>query len=233
MTGKRRGFGGLFEITTDEPKKESPRPAPTAAPRKAADTSEGPPVEISSIIPGAASAAPRRSAARAASSSTSVGDSHRVAQLVEDVQKHVPQENASLQLVNAMKSLEGIVEDPAARRTAAIKVLGTQGVTEESVMAGNREVAQAIDDRLNLLLSQSEDIIRPQNVTGKRTQAAALREQNAESNRQIEALRAQIADRERQATELEEEATRSDADLNQFKTEVETARIAAKAIYGI
>lgn len=229
--GKRSLLGGLFEVTSDA-KKEPPRPAPAAPPKKTADTSEGPPMEISSIIPGATSAPSRRSTSRAAPSPASAGDSRRVAQLVEDVQQHVPQGNASLQLVNAMKSLEGIVEDPAARRTAAIKVLGTQGVTEESVMAGNREVERAIDDRLNLLLSQSEDV-RAQNVAGRRSQAATLREQNAESNRQIEALRAQIADRERQATELEEEATRSDTDLNQFRTEVETARIAAKAIYGI
>lgn len=228
-SGGKRSFLGLFEIE-EGPKKSTPKPSASAA--SPIDMSDGPPREISTLVPGGTSPPTTKRASARTPSPTPVGDSRRVAQLVEDVQKYVPQENATLQLVNAMKSLEGILEDPAARKAAALKVLATQGITEESVMAGSKEVQRAIDDRLNELLAQSDDV-RQRNVAGKQAEAVTLREQNAESRRQIEAIQAEISERERQAAQLDQEASQNDSDLSQFKTDVETARIAARELYGV
>lgn len=231
MGANKTSILGLFEVETRaKPAVQTALPASNPA----AGSEEGPLV-VSSLVPRDSVQTVSRRPRQAAPPSASAGiapSSSKIAELVIDVQQHVPAGNATMKLIEAMKSIEAIVPDQATRKDAALKILATQGVTAQAVAEGEREVAQAIDRRLDELLAQS-DTVRATQVEGKRAEAKALRDQTAENQRRVEAINAENADLERKATELDSSATTLETQLNQFRQDVEGARATARVAYGV
>lgn len=229
-TGRKSLLGGLISIEQDaSAPAASPEVVRERDPAPQPQTPDRPPMTLNALIPGGGAlvAPSKRTAATVSPSSSS-----KVAELVAEVQKHVPAGNATLQLMTAMDSLKDVLSDPNMRRDAALKVLATQGVTAESVAAGQKEVEAAIDRCLDGLI-QSADAVRARDVDGKRSEAQTLRGQIDGKRREIDAINSTIAGLEREAAALDEQAQAREGELQQFRTDVETARIAARTTYGV
>ena len=236
-SGRKSLLGGLISIE-EEPKsaKDDVSPATVVRERASAPApipetvSERPPMTLESIMGGAPAPTPKKSAPTP--TPAPAGDSGRVANLVAEVKKHVPTGNATLQLMTAMESLKDVLSDPVVRRNAALKVLATQGVTAEAVASGEHEVATVIDRCFDSLLQQA-DALRVRDVEGKRTEAQGLRVQADGKRAEIEAINQTITGLEREAVTLDRDAQTRDGEIQGLKADIETARIAARASYGV
>lgn len=232
MPAKQKG-GGLASLFI-RPESEMPRDEgsvrPTARPQPTQfEETSGAPEIISSLIPGGASVPARRKSAPAPQVpldvSTATGPSATVVALVDEVRKHVPTDNPTMKLMEAMKPLEAYLPDPTARKAAALAVLASQGVTAKDVESGAKEVENAIDTCLDTLLAQA-DQVRGRDVDNRRSEAERLRSE-------VHELTQKIAGLNRQAGELDSQASASETSLNQFKQDVEAARAHAREVYGV
>lgn len=232
MSAKQKGGGiaSLFIRPDSGPVREEESARPTARPEPARfeGSSDGPEV-ISSLVPGGASVPVRRKSVPTSVAthdvSASMGPSETVMALVDEVRKHVPTDNPTMKLMEAMKPLAKFLHDPTALKAAALAVLESQGVTAKDVQSGAKEVEGAIDTCLDSLLAQANQV-RGRDVDTRRNEAERLRGEVAELTRKI-------ADLNRQAGELDSLAKASETSLEQFTKDVEAARAHAREVYGV
>lgn len=235
----KKGRGGLGSLLfkdperaaalfATEPKAQPARGRPaTAAP--AAPSSQGfvpERISLSSLIPGVTAgevsvvAKPVAQKAKAAQ-----GSPERVAQLIEAARGQVSPENPTLRLSAQMATLEAYIPDEATRRAAALDTLKAQGISPEDIKRGVAEVRGTLEACFSKFLEETE-MVRNQNVTQRRQSAQALREQ-------VSGLESQIAELKAQAAQLEAAAAASNNDLDEFVADVQTARSAAMAQFGV
>lgn len=235
-SGRKSLLGGLLSIE-EEPKPAKDDVSPEVVVRERAPAAsisesvvERPPMTLESIIGGAPAPAPKKSAPTPAPAPA--GNSERVADLVAAVVNKVPAKNATLQLMVTMRSLEKALSDPVVRREAALNVLISQGVTAEAVAAGEREVETVIEQCFTDWQKQADGLI-VRDVDGKRAEAKGLRAQADGKRAEIEAINQTIAGLERDAAALDTAAQTRGDEIQSLKTDIETARIAARASYGV
>lgn len=182
-------------------------------------------ISLSPLIPGADEAVSAARPVRRQQQEVT-GSPERVGQLISEANMRVPADNATVKLMQQMAALESYVLDPVARKQAALKTLELQGITAADIEKGVRDVQQALDAYFDQLLKDTNTIVRVRDVTNRRTQVDTMRGQVGELERQI-------ADLKTQAQALEAAAVASENKLNAFVVDVEAARAAAFAGYGI
>lgn len=143
----------------------------------------------------------------------------------------MPHDNAVFQLMTVMASIESEMPDLSLRRTMAMKMLASQGITADMITQGQGEIVKTIDGYFDGLVTQAQQA-RQDDVEGKREQARLLRVKIEDNKGRIAAIEAESSGFERDAAGFDEAADLQDQKLSQFTTDLETARAAARAAYG-
>lgn len=215
-------LGNFVEVTKDAPASKTisaPRaPAPSPAPQPDLE-----PEEIGSLMRSTASAAtpPVKSSSRSAAPPAPAHPS-RVPALVAQVQGRIPQDNALTKLAVLEQQL-GAISDPETRRTTALGILGSQGITEETLAAARSSLESAISGYFDNLQQQAQSRLT--------AQIPQIRQQAAQARGQIETLKDQIDTLTAKAEDLEKSASDEEADLTDLMNEIESARTAALSTY--
>jgi cytochrome c556 len=153
---------------------------------------------------------------------TSSGPSARTLEMVAAAQKQIPADNAQLKLDAAMESIKAIEPDAIKRRAMALAMLGSQGISADTIEGDAVEARKLMSDFIATLSSQLKTK-RENGVDSVRTQATTLREQATGLESEITKIREKQTKLNGDAEELEAKATTEENSLNAAVTDVEAA----------
>ena len=154
--------------------------------------------------------------------SKAAGPSARTLEMLTEAQKEVPNDNAQFKLDAAMESIKALEPDATKRRTMALAILNSQGISSEKVEADAKKASQIMSGFITTLSSQLT-AQRETAVVNVRTEANSLRAQATDLEAQITEIRNKQGELNTQAGVLEGNANAEEVKLNGVAAEIEAA----------